>query len=102
MKIEKIKPKEDYHIIVMDNGTEWDLDWEEYYVSKHLYGPYDIDEWREHAKTMLMFYEVVELLRRRFGELRTEVLLYGSEEELVGYVYLNKSQYDVLLKQYKI
>lgn len=105
MKIEKVKGLDGGYILELDNGTRWDIEDlhnGKYYVDCHVYGPDDIDEWREHAKSMLAFCDVVETLQRMFPDpdLEIETENFGSEQEIAATVYLDQNHIDFLIEKY--
>ena len=105
MKITQLThhPREGHFTIHLDCGSEWELtDVGDgiYYIDCHVTGPDDMDEWREQAKAMIFFADLVDHLIEVVGELEIDNEAYHSEQELEVTAHLSQHQMDTLVERY--
>jgi len=100
MKIKAVEKVDKGYVIIMDSNIRWDIPDDGdgiYIVDCHVFGPDDIDEWVENAKTMLAFYEVVKALQEICGELDIRAERF-TEPETAAYIYLEPDDLAELLE----
>lgn len=104
--IKKIKLTDEDAIMILHNGVGWDINFvgeDTITVECHVMGPDDIDEWRENAKSMLAFCEIVEAIQFEFPGHEFEITSenFGMENELAATIYLTSDQFNELYEKYK-